>query len=581
MATQPKKNKPKSARATKPRGKITVPKPLPPKPSPTPPASSPAPPDDLMDPLESPAGLILADIPPSLPMSDPQAAIWEPFDNDETRAFHELNFLKKEPPLANQVARAKAFYPIMKAYLKEDDVPDEVRLFLWSSSRLMKAIYDGLVEYEMETPTFLRSAYRLGRPSLDFRQAYDDSGDLIPHNFDLPKIVKAPGRAKKVVDSDVEADVQESVSVVESSAPPQKRRRVEVEIAKAPAAAVPVVQPAPAAPAKPDPRTINISSRDELTAALFSIPAEVTPTPAVMRIPRNYVTDALNPPLFNSEALPCTYCANLFLPCPGVDPNSARGSSCSRCSQRKEKCSFNWTPEELMKFFKHIRPFHNVAPHSIASFLQRLYQATVDADYTALLHARSLSAQRLAAQDVAVVLKNADEAMSKAAFDSIFEDSEDGDRIREIVSNYFKNVAEFNANDDFDADHPTSPVFPPPDDAPADTRGTYHPALSKRTVPAPSFGQVDASLATGTLSVPLARRDYQLSSAVDFSRSGSAHAPLARDADKVHAFSKKPPYGPAGIAKPRSKDRRPSFVEGSSTGQELRRSSRRQQSDSP
>ncbi|KAK6978251.1 hypothetical protein R3P38DRAFT_2809431 [Favolaschia claudopus] len=524
-----------------------------------------------MNPLLSPAGLRLAAMPSSLAASDPRAPFWAPFDNKRSRAFLELEYLDPEPSLEIQLKRAKKFAPILQGYREREEIPDEVELFLWTTARLLKCLHEGLVSSKMEAPELLLDAYRAGRPALAFRKKYniDKGADIVSPDFRLPHILKAPARAKFVADSDVEADLGASVSVVEPTVP-QKRRRVEVD------------SPPRADPAAPDPRIIEVSSRGEITDALFSIPEAGAPTPALMRIPHHYVTDALNPPLYNPEALPCTECAFNFITCPGID-RSTRSSSCIRCATRKEKCSFNWSPAELMKFFEHIRPYHNVAPHSLASFLQRLYQTTVDAEYTALLHARSLSAQRLAAQDVAVTIRNSDSAMVAAAFNSVFEDSSDGDRMRDIAEKYFKNVLEQSAIDDAIADHPTSAVVPPPDDAPPGTRGTYAPLLSNRIVPAPSFGRVDSSLAPGTLPRPLANPDFQLSSSVDFSKVGPSSVPLSQDTAAIFASapSDKPPFGPTGVAIASDKGKRPEFEEGSSTGgMQLRRSTRHQESDS-
>ncbi|KAK7028452.1 hypothetical protein R3P38DRAFT_2776176 [Favolaschia claudopus] len=535
------------------------------------PAPVPPPADTRMNPLLSPAGLRLAGMPASLAASDPRAPFWAPFDNKHSRAFLELEYLDPEPALEIQLKRAKKFAPILQSYREREEIPDEVEFFLWTTARLLKCLHEGLVNSKMESPKLLLDAYRAGRPVLAFRQKYniDKGADIISPDFRLPHILKAPARAKFVADSDVEADPGASVSVVESTLP-QKRRRVEVS------------SPPRVVPAAADPRVIEISSRGEITDALYSIPEAGAPTPALMRIPHHYVTDALNPPLYNPEALPCTECAFNFITCPGID-RSTRSSSCIRCALRKEKCSFNWTPADLMKFFEHIRPYHNVAPHSMASFLQRLYQTTVDAEYTALLHARSLSAQRLAAQDVAVAIRNSDSAMVDAAFDSMFEDSSDGNRMRRIADAYFKNVLEQAAINDTVADHPTSSVIPPPDDALPGTRGTYAPLLSTRIVPAPSFGRVDSSLAPGTLPRPLANPDFQLSSSVDFSKVGHSSAPLSQDIAAIFASAPldKPSFGPAEVAKASDKGKRPEFEEGSSTGgMQLRRSTRHQESDS-
>ncbi|KAK6969364.1 hypothetical protein R3P38DRAFT_3243594 [Favolaschia claudopus] len=523
--------------------------------------------DNRPTPLESDVCRRLSKLPISLPASDPRAEFWAPFDVEAARNFHELNHID-DPPIADQVDRIKAFYPILREYRKRQDIPSEVELFLWSSARLILGVIEALTAAKLHISNTLRLAYSAARPSQAFRCQFDmsnRSAAVIPETFLLPKIA----RVRDVAESDVEADPQGTVSVDESDAPLAKRRKLEVHVAVPPRSA-----PAPAAPTEPvaplvvpvapvDPRrTIAITNRDEFIAVALSMPKDDAPAPALMQIPHHFVQDALNPSLYTPTAFPCVECVMHLRTCPGIDEATPRATVCAPCAQTHKSCSLNWPSNKLMKFIEHLRPYQNFAPHTIASYLQKLYQATLDSEHTAALHARALSAQRLAAQDLAVVVRNADTALVDSAFDAIFEDPADADRLRGAVDSFFDLEPEFFSQAAFIANAPTSSVIAPPADAPKGTRGTYHPALSQRRLPRPLFGEVDASLLPGTLIGPLERHP-----APHYSSAPLINTPIyVPTSSSVSALLNPPPakpsFGPAGVSK--GKKNKPSeFVEGS------------------
>ncbi|KAK7022973.1 hypothetical protein R3P38DRAFT_3194875 [Favolaschia claudopus] len=235
-----------------------------------------------------------------------------------------------------------------------------------------------------------------------------------------------------------------------------------------------------------------------------------------------------------------------------------------------------------MRLIEQLRPYQNLAPQTIASYFQKLYQATLNSEHTAALHARALSAQRLAAQDLAVVVRNADNALVDAAFVQMFEDPADAVHLRDAVDSFFDLEPEFFAQQAFLADNPTSSVIAPPAGSADDTRGTFFPALSKRNLPRPLFGEVGASLLPGTLSGPLERDPApQFSPAPSASTSLYVPAPSSVSVLLNPPPPTKPSFGPAGVTRTSKKKRAP-FVEGSSKdgqdGSERRRSKRKQAS---
>ncbi|KAK7047018.1 hypothetical protein R3P38DRAFT_2765887 [Favolaschia claudopus] len=427
--------------------------------------------DNRPVPLESDVCRRLSKLPISLSASDPRAEFWAPFDVEAARKFHELNHID-DPPIADQVDRIKKFYPIVREYRKRTDIPPEVELFLWSSARLILGVMEALTAAELHVSHTLRLAYNTARPAQSFRCQFDMSDrtvDVIPDTFLLPKIAKKVVRVRNVVESDVEAVPQEIVSVDDSDAPLAKRRKMEVHVevpsrpAPAPSAPSEPVAPAvvPVAPIDPC-RTISITNRDELLAAALSMPKDDTSAPALMRIPHHYIQDSLNPSLYSPTAFPCIECVSHLRRCPGIDESTPRATSCAPCAQSHKQCSLNWPANKLMRLIEQLRPYQNLAPQTIASYLQKLYQATLNSEHTAALHARALSAQRLAAQDLAVVVRNADNALVDAAFVQMFEDPADAVHLRDAVDSFFDLEPEFFAQQAFLADNPTSSVIAPP-----------------------------------------------------------------------------------------------------------------------
>ncbi|KAK7043305.1 hypothetical protein R3P38DRAFT_3177591 [Favolaschia claudopus] len=541
-------------------------------------------------PLESDVCRRLSKLPISLPASDRRAEFWAPFDVEAARNFHELNHID-EPPIEDQVQRIKAFYPILREYRKREDIPPEVELFLWASARLILGVIEALSAAKLKVSNTLRLAYNAARPSQKFRCQFDMSDrtvNVIPETFLLPKIAKKVVRVRNVAESDVEADPQGTVSVVDSDVPLAKRRKMEAYVAvpsrSAPAPSAPSESVAlPVVPAAPvDPRrSISITHRDELLAVALTMPKDDAPAPALMKIPRHYIQDSLNPSLYSNTAFPCLECVSHLRRCPGIDKSTPRATSCAPCAQTHKSCSLNWSANKLMKLIEHLRPYQNLAPHTIASFLQKLYQATLDSEHTAALHARALSAQRLAAQDLAVVVRNADNALVDAAFEQLFEDPADAVHLRDVVDSFFDLEPELFAQGAFLADNPTSSVIAPPADADEDTRGTFHPVFSKRSLPRPLFGEVDASLLPGTLIEPLERNPAPHFASAPLVRPAVYVPPVSSVSALLNAPSAKPPFGPAGVTG-RKKVARPAFVEGSSRdGEEVqtrRRSKRKQAS---
>ncbi|KAK6997348.1 hypothetical protein R3P38DRAFT_3220378 [Favolaschia claudopus] len=481
-------------------------------------------------PLDSPAGRRLAKLPISLAPSDPRAVHWAPFDVDAARNFHNLNHIAVEPSIPAQVELAKAFLPVLQSYRERSDIPDEVELFLWSSSRLLKGIFEAV---KKNPPSEVREAYRVARPALKFRDNYDHRDpnvEIIPRSFILPKIAKPVVRALPSADSDVEAEPEGTVSVVEPEEPPTKKRKVEVLLTphsmlpapSAPAAPVLTIT-APPAPIISAPTSLapvlSVSNHNEFTKIAFSLPREDAPSPALMRIPSHYVQDSLNPSLYNPSAFPCVECASHFRTCPGADESSGRATSCLHCINTHKSCSLNWTPASFVKLTESLRPYQNLSPQTIASFMQKLYQATVDSEFSAVLHARALSTQRLAAQDLMTVIRNVDNALVESAFQSLFEDPADVARLRGMVDAFFERESEIHASSTFVAEHPTSAVIPPPAGSSVETPGTCHPEFSNRIPSRPNFGPVDASLLPGSLSGPLARLPAPPSITTPMSRS--------------------------------------------------------------
>ncbi|KAK7027726.1 hypothetical protein R3P38DRAFT_3190812 [Favolaschia claudopus] len=539
-------------------------------------------------PLDSDVCRRLSKLPISLSASAPRAEHWAPFDVEAARNFHELNHID-EPPISDQVQRIKAFYPIIREYRKRENIPPEVELFLWSSARLILGVIEALSAAKLKISNTVRLAYNAARPAQSFRCQFDMSDrtvNVIPETFLLPKIAKKVVRVRNVVESDVEAVPQGIVSVDDSDAPLAKRRKMEAYVAVPPHPA-----PAPAAPSEPvappvvpvapvDPRRIiSITHRDELLAIALTMPKDDTPAPALMKIPHHYIQDSLNPPLYSNTAFPCIECVSHLRRCPGIDESTPRATSCAPCAQTHKKCSLNWPANKLMKLIEQLRPYQNLAPQTIASYLQKLYQATLDSEHTAALHARALSAQRLAAQDLAVVVRNADNSMVDAAFTQLFEDPADAVHLRDAVDSFFDLEPEFFAQAALLADNPTTSVIPPPAGSVEDTRGTFHPAFSSRSLPRPLFGEVDASLLPGTLEAPLERDPAPHFSSAPLIRPAVYVPPVSSVSAFLDPSSVKPSYGPAGVSK-RKKVARAPFVEGSSKdGQEekVRRRSKRKQ----
>ncbi|KAK7017587.1 hypothetical protein R3P38DRAFT_3201061 [Favolaschia claudopus] len=308
------------------------------------------------------------------------------------------------------------------------------------------------------------------------------------------------------------------------------------------------------------------------------MPKDDTSAPVLMQIPHHFVQDALNPSLYSPTAFPCIECVMHLRNCSGIDKSTPWATSCAPCAQTHKSCSLNWPANKLMKLIEHLCPYQNFAPHTITSYLQKLYQATLDSEHTAALHARALSAQRLAAQDLAVVVCNADNALADSAFDAIFEDPADAARLCDAVDSFFDLEPEFFAQAVFITDGPTSSVIAPPADSAKGTRGTFHPAFSKCSLPRPLFGEVDASLLPGTLTGPLERQP-----APHF-----ASAPLIGTTlyvptpSSVSALLNPPPtkplFGPIAVSRVK-KSKQSEFVEGSTKdgkgGTARRRSTRK------
>ncbi|KAK7037918.1 hypothetical protein R3P38DRAFT_2770274 [Favolaschia claudopus] len=485
--------------------------------------------------------------PPQIPSDDPSAVFWAPFDNSFARDLIPLFIHKPPPPSVEQ-----------NPYRREHpNVPLNVEAFLWALARAARHIAKTIPD--VDAAEELIALYRDLRPSSEIQDtilAADPLGKHYGAGFCVPSIVTVPTRKPR---APVFSDSEDS----DAEEPPAKRPRM--AISPSPGRS-PTPAPASERSATPMGPVFDITTRAQLINMFFDIPETGMPSPAHMKIPTSYVQSSLVPPMLSKIAFPCLNCVLNYAEC---RPVGGRSSVCTRCADRKHQCSHNWTPLEFKRFAECMRPFIAVAPHTIASALQRLVQAYEDAQFTSFAHVRALNNLRLQAQDSALTISGAERSLAVEQFNDFFVDKEGADLARDFVAHVLSKKPFYELERDFVAHEATSGAIPVTNEAGDVESYMYHPKFSARIIP-----DLDLKGVLKTVDPQLG----PVASFDDLSAAGPSSSKLAPPTSTLAAPPSTPPppaFGPAPLLEsstPSSSKAHPSASASPRKGKEVEKS---------